>query len=116
MNVTNSTVRRSYKAFISYSHSADARLAPALRSALRRIAKPWYRRAPFRVFVDNSSLSANPALWQSIEAALEKSEYLLVLASTASARSEWVGRELDWWLTHRTVESMLIVVTDGEVE
>ena len=59
-----------YKAFISYSHAADARLAPALRSALRRIGQPWYRRAPFGIFLDESSLSANPALWDSIEAAL----------------------------------------------
>ena len=63
-----------YKGFISYSHAADARLAPALRSALRRIGQPWYRRAPFRIFLDESSLSANPALWDSIEAALAQEE------------------------------------------
>ena len=39
-----------YKAFISYSHTADSKLAPALQSALRRIGIPWYRRAPFRIF------------------------------------------------------------------
>ncbi len=75
-----------YKAFISYSHVADAKLAPALQSALRRIGTPWYRRAPFRIFLDNSSLSANPALWPAIESALGESEYLLLLASTLSAR------------------------------
>ena len=104
-----------YKAFISYSHSADARLAPPLRSALRRIGQPWYRRAPFRIFLDNSSLSANPALWDAIEAALGETEYLLLLASTSSAQSEWVTRELDWWLTHRQPATILILVTDGTV-
>src|SRR5690348_5860321 len=104
-----------YKAFISYSHSADARLAPALRSALRRIGRPWYRPAPFRVFVDNSSLSANAALWDFIEAALANSEYFVLLASVASAKSAWAGRELEWWLEHRSVETMILVVTDGDI-
>ena len=63
-----------YKAFISYSHAADARLAPALDSALRRIGKPWYRPAPFRIFLDQFALSANPALWHVIEAALASSD------------------------------------------
>ena len=105
-----------YKAFISYSHAADNQLAPALQSALRRIGKPWYRRSSFRIFLDKSSLSANPALWDAIEVALAQSEYLILLDSTSSAQSEWAGRELDWWLTHRDPASILIVVTDGDVE
>ena len=105
-----------YKAFISYSHAADNQLAPALQSALRRIGKQWYRRSSFRIFLDKSSLSANPALWDAIEVALAQSEYLILLASTSSAQSEWAGRELDWWLTHRDPASILIVVTDGDVE
>ena len=32
-----------YDAFISYSHAADGRLAPALQRALHRFAKPWYQ-------------------------------------------------------------------------
>ena len=32
-----------YKAFISYSHAADDKLAPALQSALQRFTEPWYR-------------------------------------------------------------------------
>ena len=33
----------SYRAFISYSHTADNRIAIALQAALHRFAKPWYR-------------------------------------------------------------------------
>jgi hypothetical protein len=29
-----------YEAFVSYSHAVDGRLAPALQSALHRLAKP----------------------------------------------------------------------------
>jgi hypothetical protein len=85
-----------YKAFISYSHAADSKLAPALQSALRRIGTPWYRLAPFRIFLDKSSLSANPALWQAIESALGQSEYLLLFSSTHSAQSPWVKKEIEW--------------------
>jgi WD40 repeat protein len=104
-----------YKAFISYSHTADSKLAPALQSALRRIGIPWYRRAPFRIFLDNSSLSANPALWQAIESALGQSEYLLLFASTLSAQSPWVTKEIDWWLANRPASKILLLVTDGEI-
>lgn len=39
-----------------------------------------------------------------------------MLASTNSARSDWVGRELEWWLSHRGPNTILILVTDGELE
>ncbi len=59
-----------YKAFVSYSHESDARLATSLQSSLSRFAKPWYRLRTMRIFQDKSSLSANPSLWNSIEQAL----------------------------------------------
>jgi len=48
-----------YKAFISYSHVADGKLAPALQSALHHFAKPWYRLPAMRVFRDKTTLSRN---------------------------------------------------------
>jgi hypothetical protein len=32
-----------YDAFISCSHAADGRLAPAIQRALHRLARPWYK-------------------------------------------------------------------------
>src|SRR5688572_31157284 len=84
---------RRYDAFVSYSHAADGKLAPALQAALHRFAKPWYRRRALRVFRDETSLSASPALWPSIEAALAASRYFVLLASPAAAQSRWVGQE-----------------------
>jgi WD40 repeat protein len=104
-----------YKAFISYSHAADGNLAPALQSALSSFAKPWYRLRSMRVFRDQTNLSANPALWPSIERALSQSEFFLLLASPGSARSRWVEREVVWWLEHHSIEKMLIILTDGEL-
>ncbi len=104
-----------YKAFISYSHAADGQLAPALQSGLQQFAKPWYRLRALDIFRDGTSLAVNPALWPSIENALRDSEYLLLMASPESAGSLWVGREVEWWLTHRDADHLLIILTDGEL-
>ena len=104
-----------YKAFISYSHSADNRLAPALRTALHGFAKPWYRLRAMRVFRDETGLAVTPALWPSIEAALLDSEYFLLLASPDAAASEWVQREVAWWLDRRPADHLLIALTGGEI-
>jgi len=102
-----------YRAFISYSHAADGKLAPALQSALHRFAKPWYRLRAIRVFRDKTSLSLTPALWPSIEKALSDSEYFILMASPDAAASHWVQQEADYWLKHRSIEKFLIVLSDG---
>ena len=38
----NTTTDYKYKAFISYSHAADQKLATALQSALQSFARPYY--------------------------------------------------------------------------
>jgi hypothetical protein len=63
-----------YKAFISYSHAADGLLAPQIQHALHRFARPWHRPWAVRVFRDQTDLSVNPALWNSVEQALSQSE------------------------------------------
>jgi WD40 repeat protein/pSer/pThr/pTyr-binding forkhead associated (FHA) protein len=105
----------SYKAFLSYSHAVDGKLAPALHAALHRFAKPWYRPRALRVFHDEASLSANPGLWSSIQAALADSEYFVLLASQEAAQSEWVAREAGYWVGHKPLTNLLIVLTDGEL-
>ena len=62
-----------FDAFMSYSHAADGQLAPALQRGLHKLGKAWYRKRALRVFRDKTSLSANPALWPSIERALSES-------------------------------------------
>ena len=104
-----------YRAFISYSHAADGKLAPALQSALRRFAQPWYRPRSVRVFRDDTNLSVSPGLWTSIESALSESEYFLLLASPQASGSKWVRREVDYWLKHRSPQKLLIVLTEGEI-
>lgn len=105
-----------YDAFISYSHAADGRLAPALQKALQRLAKPWYRRRSLEIFRDETGLSVDPHLWGAIVKALDDSEWFVLLTSPLAAQSEWVNREIEHWKANRSVDRMLPVVTDGHWE
>lgn len=104
-----------YNAFISYSHAADDKFAPALQDALHKFAKPWYKKRNLEVFRDESSLSASPHLWSNITQALDEAEYLIILASPSSQKSKWVNREIEYWLEHRSIEKILIALTDGSI-
>jgi tetratricopeptide (TPR) repeat protein len=104
-----------YDAFISYSHAKDKPIAAVLQSVIQTLGKPWYKRRALRIFRDDTSLSATPHLWPTIEIALSESRYLVLLASGESARSQWVGKEVSYWLEHKSVDTLLIAVTDGEL-
>jgi hypothetical protein len=105
-----------YDAFISYSHSADGKLAPALQRALRYLAKPWYRLRSLNVFRDETDLSAASDLTGAIRAALSSSRYFVYLASPNAANSRWVGEEIEIWKKRNLPENLLIALTEGEIE
>lgn len=105
-----------YDGFMSYSHAADELLAPRLQAGLQRFAKPWWKRRALRVFRDEASLSANPHLWSSIVTAMNRSEWFVLLLSVEAASSEWVNREVEYWITHKDPSRIVPVVTDGEFE
>src|SRR5207302_6589097 len=102
-----------YDAFVSYSHAKDKPIAAALQSVVQKLGKPWYQRRALRVFRDDTSLSATPHLWPTIEAALAESRFLILLASPEAAASQWVGKEVAYWLEHKSVDTLLIALTDG---
>jgi tetratricopeptide (TPR) repeat protein len=104
-----------YDAFISYSHAKDKPVATALQSVMQRLGKPWYRRRELRIFRDDTSLSATPHLWPSIEQALGQSRFLILLASPEAAASRWVDKEAAYWLENKSSETFLIALTDGEL-
>lgn len=105
-----------YNAFISYSHAADDKFAPLLQEALQKFAKPWYKKRNLEIFRDESSLSVSPQLWNNITKALDQSEYLILLASPVSENSRWVNREIEYWLAHKSIDTLLIALTDGTME
>ncbi len=102
-----------FDGFISYSHTADELLAPRLQGALQTFAKPWWKRRALRVFRDQSSLSANPHLWSSITAALDASDWFILLTSPEAAASAWVDREVAYWRAQKDPERIIPVLTDG---
>jgi WD40 repeat protein len=104
-----------FDAFISYSHSADSRLASSLQSGLHRFAKPWYRMRALRSFRDETNLMANPGLWSEIRKALLSSRYFILLASPQAAVSPWVDSEIEEWYEHKPRKNLLLVLTDGDL-
>src|SRR4051794_17376332 len=103
-----------FDGFISYSHAADGRLAPAVQRGLHRLAKPWHRRRALWIFRDQTGLAVTPGLWSSIQTAMDGSEYFVLLASPEAAQSLWVNREIEHWLATKSADQILAVVTDGE--
>jgi WD40 repeat protein len=105
-----------FDCFLSYSHTDRQRvIAQALQRGLHRFARPFWRVRAVRVFRDETNLSANPALFDSITDALNSSNYFLLLASPLAAQSRWVAKELRHWLTHRGTENLIVVLTDGDL-
>ncbi|MFF2506593.1 TIR domain-containing protein [Streptomyces sp. NPDC058067] len=102
-----------YDAFLSYSHAWDKDIASAFQHVLEGFDRPWYRPRSLKLFRDETNLAASPHLWQEIERGLTASEWLLVMASPAAAESTWVRREIRWWLTHRSADTLLVGLTDG---
>ncbi|MFE7273169.1 toll/interleukin-1 receptor domain-containing protein [Streptomyces sp. NPDC057623] len=104
-----------YGVFLSYSGERDRRWLPHLQRVIEKQSRPWYKPPRIRVFLDDSSVSIGPQLWGKIEAGLDRSDWLVVLASPESKASVWVDREIEWWLEHKAVDNILLVVTAGQL-
>jgi hypothetical protein len=105
-----------YDAFISYSHDPrQSAITATLQQAIQRFAKPFWRRRAVSLFRDQTNLSANPDLWGTIVDALRNSKFLILIASPKAAESPWVAREIEWWLSHRESNTIIIVLTTGSM-
>jgi WD40 repeat protein len=103
-----------YRAFLSYSQTADRELAPALQSGLQRITASWRQLRAIHVYRDETDIPTTSALLPKIKEALRDSEYFILLASPLSAVSPWVRIEVDYWLSLYPIDKFLIVLTEGE--
>lgn len=104
-----------YDAFISYSHSADLEFGSRLQRGLQTLAKAWYQRQVIKVYRDQTDLAATPELLATILRELDRSRFLILMASPEAARSTWVHREIDHWLETRSSSTILIAVTSGGI-
>ncbi|MBO0608302.1 TIR domain-containing protein [Myceligenerans salitolerans] len=110
--------RKHYDAFLSYSRSAEGDFVPRVQAMLRGFGKgaagPSDDR-DLRLFVDRSGLAAHPHLWLEIKNCLAASDRLIVFASPGAAASEWVDKEVRWWLAERSIHTVYIALTSGEI-
>ena len=117
-DITSASARpdnTSYDAFISYKHAKSSAFATDLELHLKRYARGWLAR-PRRIFRDEQHLHLGGDLPAMIREALDRSQYLILLASPQAAASPWVREELDIWCGQlgRT-NDLLIILTDGEI-
>ena len=104
-----------FDAFISYNHAADGKLAPSLQAGLQQLAKPLFKLRALNVFRDKTGLPLTPILWPQIESSLSESLYFILLASPEAAQSEWVRKEIGFWLANKDIGHFLIAWTGGEL-
>jgi len=107
---------KQYDAFVSYKHGTIAPLSKVLASGLRTFARPLFAR-PRNVFRDEEHLVPGSSLPSVIQKALERSRFLVLLASPEAARSPWVEREIRVWCEElgRT-DRLIIVLVEGSLE
>ncbi len=123
MDTTQRTeAKKTYKyfAFISYS-SDDRRWAKKLQRNLEQYRLPArlqkrYPEAPKRaypVFRDDTHL-AGFKVWASLTEELDDSQYLILLCSPNSAASEWVNKEVQYFIDQGKEDKILPLIIDGE--
>lgn len=113
-----------YAAFLSYSRQDDRvadwvhrsleayRTPRALLSEEGRFGPRPARLAP--VFRDRTDMSSGGSLTEKLVVALRQSEFLIVLCSPASARSQYVNAEVETFLKHGSAERIFPVIVSGE--
>jgi WD40 repeat protein len=105
-----------YRAFISYSHEDEA-LARRLHAWLEafRIPPGLEREGELLrpIFIDEAELGAASNLDDSLKAALDAAEALIVVASPAAARSKWVEAEVVHFKTAKPLAPCLALITSG---
>src|SRR5262249_34923686 len=90
-------------------------IAQSIERTLWSFGRRWYQRRRIRTFRDESNLAAQPDLWPTIENAIRESNCLVLLASPDSARSEWVPREVEAFVSQHGIQGLCLVQTEGEL-
>jgi tetratricopeptide (TPR) repeat protein len=110
-----------YKAFISYSHQ-DEKFGTWLHKKLETYKIPKqlredYPHLPeklFPLFRDREELSTSPSLGKKILKALQNSEYLIIVCSQNSAKSQWVNKEIIDFKKIHGEDKVHAIIIDGE--
>lgn len=110
-----------YDAFISYRHTElDKAVAERLHRLLetfkipKSIAKSSGKKRINRVFKDRDELPTSSNLADNISAALESSEYLIVICSPRTPQSQWVLKEIETYKKLHGRDRILTLLIEGE--
>ncbi len=112
-------MERRYKAFISYRHlPIDLETAKKLHRRIERYVIPKDLRKDGQkklglVFRDQDELPIASDLSANIREALDASEFLIVICTPETSKSQWVLQEIDYFLTHHDRDHLLAVLADG---
>lgn len=106
---------KKYDAFISYKVDSDIDFARQLQKKLENYGRRWYKGRNTHIYRDETNLSANPDFWQSLKDAIDHSNFCIYIASKEGSKSKWVQRELDYWLSRNGIETIIIVLLDGDI-
>jgi hypothetical protein len=112
-------ILNTYRAFLSYSHH-DGLLVRKLHRRLEefelpaRLRRGSARRPCAPVYRDRDEMGAEPFLKQSIAAALDVSERLVVVCTRHSAKSLWVELEIDRFLSKQPTRPIIAFVPEGD--
>lgn len=110
---------RTYVAFISYKHvERDAVIAKTVHTQIESYIIPKQLRRQSKklgiVFRDEEELPVSSDLSESIQNALDKSRYLIVICSPEAKASPWVNREINYFLQRHSVNDVFVVLAKGE--
>lgn len=111
--------KNEYTAFISYSHT-DKKFADHLQKVLERYhipisvreSNPTMPENLRPVFKDDTDMNPGRLSDRIIEA-LDRSQYLIVLCSKASAKSEWVNKEVEHFISTGRASHIIPVIIDA---
>ena len=103
-----------YDAFLSYTHR-DRPVVTGIQKGLHHIGRRLGQLRALRVFRDDTDLTASPDLWGRITDALDRSRFLIVTLSPQAAASQWVNKEIGYWLEHRGRDQLVLVLAAGHL-
>ena len=113
-------MERKYKAFISYRHlPLQMEVAKAVHRRIEHYTVPKnLRKNSSRkvglVFRDQDELPIAGSLSANIQTALDNSEFLIVICTPETSGSQWVLREISYFLEHHDHDHVLAVLADGD--
>jgi hypothetical protein len=114
---------RKYCAFISYRHKdLDKSVAKKIHSMIERYTLPselrgeWGSKKLGKVFRDEEELPVSSNLTDSITAALDNTDYLIVICTPDTPESVWVEREISYFLQKHDRSHLIAVLANGTPE